>query len=121
MKMILRASRSGTLILAWEAGQGCRLLTPVRLSPRKAGRVIRSLHRIAHWFFPVVLVLLVGCRAGPTGNKGDEFVTAGSREADQRASQKMAKAEQLSGSGEGSGERATRKGSGGSTNGAALQ
>jgi hemoglobin len=123
MKMILRASRSGTLVIAWEAGQGCRLLNSSRVTPRKPRGVRRSLHRIAHWFLPVVLLVLVGCRAGPTSNKQDEFTTSGSREADQRASQKMAKAEQLSGSGEGSGERGTRKekGSAGTTNGMPLQ
>jgi len=57
---------------------------------------------------PLFLVLLIGCRAGSAGSKHDEFFTSGSREADQRASQKMAKAEQLSGSGEGAGERSAR-------------
>jgi hemoglobin len=67
----------------------------------------------------VALLALLGCRAGPAGQKKDEFFTSGSREADQRASQKMAKAEQLSGSGEGSGEKGARreKVGSGSTNG----
>jgi hemoglobin len=45
-----------------------------------------------------------GCRS--TGQKKDQtFFTSGSKEADQRASQRMAKSEQLSGSGEGAGEK----------------
>jgi hemoglobin len=38
-----------------------------------------------------------------------EFFTSGSRDADQRASQRMAKAEQLAGSGEGTGEKGVKK------------
>src|ERR1041385_407134 len=44
-----------------------------------------------------------------TAKKKDDFFTSGSREADQRASQRMAKAEQLSGSGEGAGEKGVKK------------
>jgi hemoglobin len=119
MKLILRANRSGTLTLAWKAAPGRRLTRgPSPMPSARNLRIPRSLQRIARWFLPVVLVILVGCRAGPAGTKRDEFTTSGSREADQRASQKMAKAEQLSGSGEGSGERGVRKekASGGSTN-----
>jgi len=57
----------------------------------------------------VALVLLTGCGGGTTGRKQQEFFTSGSREADQRAAQRMAKSEQLSGSGEGSGERGVKK------------
>src|SRR5262245_45509265 len=60
---------------------------------------------------PVFLSLLAGllafgsgCAGGKKEQKKDEFFTSGSREADQRASQKMAQAEQLSGEGEGGGE-----------------
>jgi hemoglobin len=49
-----------------------------------------------------------GC-AGRKGKKKDDFFTSGSREADQRATQRMAKAEQLSGSGEGAGEKGVKK------------
>ena len=50
-----------------------------------------------------IVVAFSGC--GTTEKKkNDEFFTSGNREADQRASQRMAKAEQLSGSGEGAGE-----------------
>jgi hemoglobin len=64
-----------------------------------------------------VVVLLVaiavgfatGCGTAKVGKKKDDFFTSGSREADQRASQRMAKAEQMSGSGEGSGEKGVKK------------
>lgn len=48
----------------------------------------------------------MGCRGNPE-KKNPEFFTSGSKEADQRASQRMAKSEQLTGSGEGAGERKT--------------
>jgi hemoglobin len=52
---------------------------------------------------------LVGCGSAKIGEKKDEFFTSGSREADQRASQTMAKHEQLTGSGEGAGEKGVKK------------
>jgi hemoglobin len=52
--------------------------------------------------------VLCGCRSKPKAQHKD-FFTSGSREADQRASQRMAKAEQLEGSGEGSGEKGVKK------------
>src|SRR6266704_1231185 len=55
------------------------------------------------------LAAMVGCGTLKSGKKKDEFFTSGSREADQRASQRMSKAEQLSGSGEGSGEKGVKK------------
>lgn len=51
-----------------------------------------------------VAVSIAGCGT-PEKKKKDEFFTSGNREADQRASERMAKAEQLSGSGEGAGEK----------------
>src|SRR2546428_9990684 len=52
---------------------------------------------------------LIGCGiAKPKQSRGD-FFTSGSREADQRASQRMAKDEQLTGSGEGAGEKGVKK------------
>jgi hemoglobin len=45
-----------------------------------------------------------GCRSSSNDRRAEDFFTSGSREADQRASQRMAKAEQLSGSGEGGGK-----------------
>jgi hemoglobin len=43
---------------------------------------------------------LAGCGSSKTTKEKDEFFTSGSREADQRASQRMAKEQQLSGSSE---------------------
>ena len=68
--------------------------------------------------FPLLALLLAsGAITGCLGSKAKKpdqgFFTSGSREADQRASQRMAKAEQMAGSGEGAGERET-KGAGGS-------
>jgi hemoglobin len=57
-----------------------------------------------------VLMLAVGCGGGTVGEKkSSDFFTSGNREADQRASQRMAKAEQLSGSGEGAGQADVQK------------
>lgn len=73
---------------------------------RPAARAMRWLPILFLW---AVLLCAVGCGTGKTGKQKDEFFTSGSREADQRASQRMAKAEQLSGSGEGAGEKGVRK------------
>src|SRR4051794_35209176 len=56
------------------------------------------------------LAALVGCGAGAAKKQQNRtFFTSGSREADQRASQRMAKEEQLTGSGEGAGEKNVKK------------
>jgi hemoglobin len=55
------------------------------------------------------LIASIGCHSAKVAQKKDDFFTSGSREADQRASQTMAKSEQLSGSGEGSGEKGAKK------------
>lgn len=61
---------------------------------------------------------VAGCGAGGKAKKQNDFFTSGSREADQRASQRMAKAEQLQGSGEGAGEKEkVKKESAGDSNG----
>ena len=52
---------------------------------------------------------LSGCRARPAQKANTNFFTSGSREADQRASQRMAQSEQLAGSGEGAGEKGVKK------------
>src|ERR1043166_2693805 len=52
---------------------------------------------------------IVGCATSKSPEKKDDFFTSGSREADQRASQRMARDEQLAGSGEGAGEKGARK------------
>ena len=57
----------------------------------------------------VGLAVLAGCRGAKPQAQNKEFFTSGSREADQRASQVMAKQEQLTGSGEGSGEKHVKK------------
>src|SRR5215470_6890316 len=61
----------------------------------------------------VIMVAALGLCAGCGGTKAQtqnrDFFTSGSREADQRASQRMAKDEQLTGSGEGAGEKGVKK------------
>jgi hemoglobin len=52
---------------------------------------------------------LLGCGSTKPGTKKDDFFTSGSREADQRAAQTMAKNEQLAGTGEGAGEKNVKK------------
>ncbi|MDB6125150.1 MAG: globin-like protein [Pedosphaera sp.] len=51
----------------------------------------------------------LGCHTKTPQKQNKEFFTSGSREADQRASQRMAKEEQLTGSGEGAGEKNVKK------------
>jgi len=52
--------------------------------------------------FALVLALLAGClNRGQTVEKDDTFATSGSREADQRAEQRISKDQQLRGEGEG--------------------
>jgi hemoglobin len=57
----------------------------------------------------IALATLFGCHSSPAKKANNNFFTSGSREADQRASQRMAQAEQLSGSGEESGEKGVKK------------
>jgi hemoglobin len=57
-----------------------------------------------------VLASLAGCGTSQkSAAKRDDFFTSGSRGADQRASQRMARDEQLTGSGEGAGEKGVKK------------
>jgi hypothetical protein len=56
-----------------------------------------------------VAVTLCGCSSKKPKAQQREFFTSGSKEADQRASQRMAKEEQLTGQGEGSGEKGVKK------------
>jgi hemoglobin len=51
------------------------------------------------------VLIAAGCRSQKASVKKDDFFTSGSRDADQRASQTMAKQEQLAGTGEGKGEK----------------
>ncbi len=57
----------------------------------------------------IVLGATAGCGIGTAQKQNRDFFTSGSREADQRASQRMAKEEELTGSGEGSGEKGVKK------------
>jgi hemoglobin len=56
-----------------------------------------------------VLVISSGCGGRKPKAQQQDFFTSGSKEADQRASQRMAKDEQLTGAGEGSGEKGVSK------------
>jgi hemoglobin len=75
-----------------------------------------SIWRTVVKVYPLMLCLTlmafvgpVGCGTAKTGKKEQDFFTSGSREADQRASQRMARDEQLTGSGEGSAEKGAKK------------
>ncbi len=58
----------------------------------------------------LLLAFFTGCGTGSANKPKQNFFTSGSKEADQRASQRMAKSEQLSGSGQGgSDEGGTQK------------
>jgi len=77
-----------------------------------ASRQTRGISRLRSVLLLVLLTVvipLVGCRAKVAGKKQDEFFTSGSREADQRALQRMAQSEQIAGSGEGAGEKGVKK------------
>ncbi len=67
----------------------------------------------------IVLVAVAGCGGGPSKSH-EPFFTSGSREADQRASQKMTQAEQLAGTSQGGGSKAGEKDSGSKTNSAGI-
>ncbi|HEX4264003.1 MAG TPA: group 1 truncated hemoglobin [Verrucomicrobiae bacterium] len=54
-------------------------------------------------------LLATGCGGTKAKAQNSDFFTSGSRDADQRASQRMAQAEQLNGSGEGAGEKDVKK------------
>jgi hemoglobin len=72
-----------------------------------AHRVIRIWNGAA--IAMVLVAVATGCGSAKSGKKKDEFFTSGSREADQRASQTMARNEQLTGEGEGAGEKGKKK------------
>jgi hemoglobin len=65
---------------------------------------------LCQWCVMLTFVVgMVGCGSAKVGKKKDDFFTSGNRDADQRASQTMAKHEQLTGTGEGSGEKGVKK------------
>ena len=74
---------------------------------------IRSKTLLVPWLAGLLstttLITLAGCGGTPAQKANTNFFTSGSREADQRASQRMAQTEQLSGSGEASGEKGVKK------------
>ena len=72
-------------------------------SNRPTGRAL-----LASWIVVGALLAVAGCHSKPVSQSTD-FFTSGSKEADQRASQRMAKAEQLEGAGEGAGEKGVKK------------
>ncbi len=84
------------------------------------GSLVPTATLIAVLTLAVLAGVVSGCGGGgPTADRRDrDFFTSGSRDADQRASQRMARDEQLAGSGEGSGERGVHQASigGGNTN-----
>lgn len=53
----------------------------------------------------LAILIFSGCRSGTGQTQQQDYFTSGSKDADQRASQRMAKAEQLAGSGEGAGDK----------------
>jgi hemoglobin len=61
---------------------------------------IRTLVLVLALAVLAALVVLSGCGSTKAQQKNKEFFTSGSQEADQRASQRMAQSEQLTGSGE---------------------
>jgi len=68
-----------------------------------------ALRSLVACLLAAALTGIVGCGSIKSEKKKDDFFTSGSREADQRASQRMAKEEQLAGSGEDAGEKGAKK------------
>ena len=78
-----------------------KTIMPARI--RKAGVTIVAAALLA------MLMLTEGCSTKSGQKQNQSFFTSGSREADQRASQKMAQQEQLAGGGQGSAGVATKE------------
>jgi hemoglobin len=83
----------------------CIFATPSLFASRPAGKIYSLVLGLAF----SVLIGPMGCGHAKTGGKEQDFFTSGSRDADQRASQRMARDEQLTGSGEGSAEKGSKK------------
>src|SRR6185436_5155891 len=85
------------------------MINTTRTTHSIASRRIRLVQSLNAIFFAALITLIAGCGTSKKAAKKDEFFTSGSREADQRASQRMASDEQLTGSGEGAGEKGVKK------------
>jgi hemoglobin len=77
--------------------------------PEGGVKATLQLGRPTLWVLLIGLAATAGCGGRAAEKQHQDFFTSGSREADQRASQRMAKDEQLAGSGEGSGEKGVKK------------
>ena len=82
-----------------------KTISTIPAAPRPAW----ALRPLIAGLLSAALTGLAGCGTSKSAEKKNDFFTSGSREADQRASQRMAKDEQLSGSGEASGEKGAKK------------
>lgn len=83
---------------------------PKQLQPEPAPTVRLRLCGLLLATTLAVAGAMVGCSSGTKpAAQNRNFFTSGSKEADQRASQRMAKQEQLTGSGEDSGEKGVKK------------
>ncbi|MEO6184247.1 MAG: group 1 truncated hemoglobin [Verrucomicrobiota bacterium] len=72
-------------------------------------RLTRVVHAMTLLLLSAAFISSFGCGSAKQKTKNTDFFTSGSREADQRASQRMARDEQLAGSGEGAGEKNSKK------------
>jgi hemoglobin len=79
-------------------------------STRNDARVVISISALAALLLGAIVITgFSGCGSPAKQQQKQEFFTSGSRDADQRAEERMAQDEQLTGSGEGSGEKGGRK------------
>jgi hemoglobin len=83
--------------------------TNLKIGSVPGPRATRPLRSLVACLVSAALAGVVGCGTSGTEAKKNDFFTSGSREADQRASQRMARDEQLAGSGEGAGEAGAKK------------
>src|SRR6185503_19052078 len=94
----------------WRRRVSCRYQREAHCGRRRKTQVMPV---CATLLLTLAIATLAGC-GGPGKTKQKEgFFTSGSREADQRATQRMAKEEQLSGTGEGAGEKGLKEAKGG--------
>lgn len=84
-------------------------LRRIIMNSNSTSSVTRAVGSLALFLFSIALAGTLGCRSGSPQKQNTDFFTSGSREADQRASQRMARDEQLAGSGEGAGEKRVKK------------